>query len=105
MKDFHDAFNSYYEKIYPTHLIFYGCCKDFSLHILQMIECSSCDESSEGLSERGSKKDISFHETDVLTSPAYDEEGLPGMIDNSVDNYIAMGVSYSTPYSPVVSDL
>jgi hypothetical protein len=40
-----------------------------------------------------------------LTNPAYDEEGLPGMIDNSVDDYIAMDVSYSAPYTPAVSNL
>jgi hypothetical protein len=55
LKDFHDAFNSYYEKIYPTHLIFYGCCKKLALHILQMIECSSCDESGKDLIERESE--------------------------------------------------
>jgi hypothetical protein len=26
LKYFHDAFNSYYGKIYPAHLIFYDCC-------------------------------------------------------------------------------
>jgi hypothetical protein len=45
-------FNSYYRNIYPNHLIFDDFCKRFSLHILQMIECSSCDESSEDLIER-----------------------------------------------------
>jgi hypothetical protein len=34
LKDFHDAFNSYYGKIYPAHLIFDDYCKRFSLHIL-----------------------------------------------------------------------
>jgi hypothetical protein len=105
LKDFHDAFNLYYKEIYMSHLILDDCCKKFASHIEKMIESSSCDESGEGLSERGSTEDIYVHETDVLTSPAYDEEGLPGMIDNSVDNYIAMDVSYSSPYTPVVSDL
>jgi hypothetical protein len=105
LKDFHGAFNLYYKEIYMSHLILDGCCKKFASHIKQMIESSSCDESVEGLSERGSAKDIYVHETNVLTSPAYDEEGLPGMIDNSVDDYIAMDVSYSAPYTPVVSDL
>jgi hypothetical protein len=34
LKDFHDAFNSYYRNIYPDHLIFYDCCKKLALHIL-----------------------------------------------------------------------
>ena len=86
LKDFHDAFNLYYKEIYMSHLILDDCCKKFASHIDQMIESSSCDESSEGLSERGSTEDIFVHETNVLISLAYDEKGLPGMIDNSIDN-------------------
>jgi hypothetical protein len=55
LKGFHDSFNLYCENIYPAHLIFYGCCKKFSLHILQMIECSSCDDSSKYMIERESE--------------------------------------------------
>jgi hypothetical protein len=51
LKDFHNAFISYYGKIYPTHLIFYDCCKRFEIHILQTIKCSSCGESGEDLIE------------------------------------------------------
>jgi hypothetical protein len=86
LKDFHDAFNLYYKEIYMSHLILDDCCKNFASHIEKMIESSLCDESIEGLSERGSTKDIFVHETNVLTSPTYDEEGLPDMIDNSVDD-------------------
>ena len=49
-----------------------------------MIESSSCDEFVEGLNERGSAKDISIHETNVLTSPTYDEEGLPDLEEDMV---------------------
>jgi hypothetical protein len=34
LKDFHDDFNLYYEKIYPTHLIFYDYCKKLAVYIL-----------------------------------------------------------------------
>jgi len=60
LKDFHDAFNSYYKKIYLAHLIFDDCCKRFALHILQMIECSSCDESGEDLIERERKDESEY---------------------------------------------
>jgi hypothetical protein len=30
LKDFHDAFNTYYEKIYPSHLVLDDCCKKFA---------------------------------------------------------------------------
>jgi len=85
-----------------SYLILDNCCKKFESHIELMIECSSCDEFGEGMSERGSVEDIYVHETNVFTIPAYDEEGLPGMIYNSIDNYIAMEVSYSTPYTPAI---
>jgi hypothetical protein len=55
LNDFHDAFNSYNENIYPDHLIFYDCCKNLTLHILQMIECSSCDESGKYMIKRESE--------------------------------------------------
>jgi hypothetical protein len=45
-----------------------------------MIESSSC----EGLSERGIVEDIFVHETDVLTNPTYDEEGLPDLEEDLV---------------------
>jgi hypothetical protein len=32
LKDFHVAFNSYYEKIYLADLIFDNCCEEFNLH-------------------------------------------------------------------------
>jgi len=55
LKDFHVAFNSYYEKIYLADLIFDNCCKEFEFHIQQTIKCSSCDESGEDLIERESE--------------------------------------------------
>jgi hypothetical protein len=54
LKDFHDSFNLYYKDIYRSHLILDDCCKKFASHIEKMIELSSCDESGEGQSERGS---------------------------------------------------
>jgi hypothetical protein len=54
LKDFHDAFKLYYKDIYMSHRILDDYCKKFASHIEQMIESSSCDESGEGLSERGS---------------------------------------------------
>jgi hypothetical protein len=107
LKDFHDAFNSYYGKIYPAHLIFYDCCKRFSLHILQTIECSSCDESGEDLIERESKDESEyFANTDENFSLSISqEEVLPDMIDDSIDDGVTMDALFSTPSTPVVSDL
>jgi hypothetical protein len=55
LKDFHVAFNSYYDKIYPTNLIFDNCCKEFEFLIQHTTWCSSCDESGEDLIERESE--------------------------------------------------
>ena len=54
LKDFYNAFNLYYKEIYMSHLILDDYCKKFASHIEKMIELSSCDESGEGQSERGS---------------------------------------------------
>jgi hypothetical protein len=107
LKDFHDDFNSYYGKIYPAHLIFYDYCKRFSLHILHMIECSSCDESSEDLVERESKDESEyFANTDENFSLSFSqEELLPYMIDDSVDDGVTMDALFSTPSTPIVSYL
>jgi hypothetical protein len=92
LKDFHDAFNSYYENIYLTHLIFDDCCKRFSLHILQMIECSLCDESSEYLIETENKDESEyFANTDKKNSLSISqEEVILDMIDDSTDEGVTM---------------
>jgi hypothetical protein len=105
LKDFHDAFNSYYEKIYLSHLILDDCCKKFAFHIQQMIESSSCDESGEDLIERESEdRSEYFANVDEIFSLSISrEEGLPDMSVDSVDDCIAIDVSYSSPDAPVVS--
>jgi hypothetical protein len=60
LKDFNDALNSYYGNIYPDHLIFYDCCKRFSLHFLQMIDCSSCDDFGKDIIERESEDESEY---------------------------------------------
>ena len=107
LKDFHDAFNSYYEKIYLAHLIFYGCCKKLALHILQVIECSSCDESGKDMIERESE-DKSEYSTNIdgkFYFSISQEEGLPDMIDDSADDFISIDALYSAPGTPSVLDL
>jgi hypothetical protein len=74
LKDFHDDFNLYYKEIYMSHIILDDCCKKFSSHIKKIIESSSCDESGEGLNERGSAEDIPVLETDFLVITTYDEK-------------------------------
>jgi hypothetical protein len=99
LKDFHDAFNLYYEKISPTRLIFDDCCKRFALHILQTIECSSCDESDEDLIERESKDESEYFENtdETFSLSISQEEVLPDMIDDNVDDGVNMDALYSTP--------
>jgi hypothetical protein len=55
LKDFHDAFTSYYEKIYLSHLVLDDCCKKFAFYIQHVIESFSCDESGKDLIERESE--------------------------------------------------
>ena len=55
LKEFHDAFNSYYKKIYLSCIILDDCCKNFAFHIQQMIESSSCNDFGEDLIERESE--------------------------------------------------
>jgi hypothetical protein len=107
LKDFHNDFNSYYGKIYPSHLIFDDCCKRFSLHILQMIECSSCDEPGEDLIERERKDESEYFENTYENVSLYisQEEVLPDMIDDSTDDGITMDELFSAPSTPVVLDL
>jgi hypothetical protein len=105
LNDFHDAFNSYYGKIYLTHIIFDDCCKRFALHILQMIECSSCDESGKDLIERESEDESEYlaNTDEKLSLSISQEEFLPNVIDGSVDDGITMDALYATPSTPVVS--
>jgi hypothetical protein len=107
LKDFHDAFNSYYGKIYPAHLIFDDYCKRFSLHILQMIECSSCDESGKDLIERESEDESEYlaNMDEKFSLSISQEEVLPDVIDDSIDDGITMDALFSAPSTPVVSDL
>jgi hypothetical protein len=72
-----------------------------------MIECSSCDESNEDLIERESKdKSEYFANTDEnFTLSIFQEEVLPYMIDDSIDDGINMDALFSAPSTPVVSDL
>jgi hypothetical protein len=45
LKDFHVAFNSYYEKIYSADLIFDNCCKESAFHIQHSVSIpSDCEE-------------------------------------------------------------
>ena len=55
LKDFHDAFNEYYEKSYLSHLILGDCCKKFAVYIQQMMDSFSCNESGEDMIKRESK--------------------------------------------------
>jgi hypothetical protein len=107
LKDFHDAFNSYYGKIYPAHLIFDGCCKRFALHILQMIECSSCDESGKDLIERESEDTSEYlaNTGEKFSLSIAQEEVLTDVIDDSIDDGITMDALFSALSTPVVSDL
>jgi hypothetical protein len=45
LKDFHVAFNSYYEKIYSADLIFDNCCKESAFHIQHSVSIpSDCED-------------------------------------------------------------
>ena len=45
LKDFHVAFNSYYEKIYSADLIFDNCCKESAFHIHHSVSIpSDCED-------------------------------------------------------------
>jgi hypothetical protein len=45
LKDFHVAFNSYYEKFYSADLIFDNCCKESAFHIQHSVSISSdCED-------------------------------------------------------------
>jgi hypothetical protein len=45
LKDFHVAFNSYYEKIYSADLIFDNCCKESASHIQHSVSIpSDCED-------------------------------------------------------------
>jgi hypothetical protein len=45
LKDFHAAFNSYYEKIYSADLIFDNCCKESAFHIQHSVSIpSDCED-------------------------------------------------------------
>jgi hypothetical protein len=74
---------------------------------LQTKECSSCDESDEDLIERESKDESEYFEnTDATFSLSISqEEVLPDMIDDNVDDDITMDALYSAPSTPVVSYL
>jgi hypothetical protein len=99
LKDFHDAFNSYYENIYLSHLIFDGCCKKLALHILHMIECAPCDESDKDPIERKSedKSEYSTNTDEKFPLSISQEEGLLDMIDDRADDCIAIDALYSAP--------
>jgi hypothetical protein len=87
-----------------AHLIFYDCCKRFSLHILQMIECSSCDESGKDLIERESedKSEYLANTDEKFSLSISQEEVLPDMIDDSIDDGIAMDALFYAPSTHVV---
>ena len=72
-----------------------------------MIESFSCDESGKDLIKRESKdKSEYFAIVDESFSLSISqEEGLPDMIDDRTDDFIAIDALYSTPGTLVVSDL
>jgi hypothetical protein len=72
-----------------------------------MIECSSCDKYGEDLIEKESKDKTEYlANTDGKFSLSISqEEFLPDMIDDSVDDGIAMNALFSAPSTPVVSNL
>jgi hypothetical protein len=107
LKDFHDAFNAYYEKSYLSHLILGDYCKKFAFYIQQMIESFSCDESGEDLIKRESKDKSEYFAVvdEIFSLSISQEEGLLDMIDDSVDDCIAIDALYSSPGTPVVSYL
>jgi hypothetical protein len=69
-----------------------------------MIESFSCDESGKDLIKRESKdKSEYFAIVDESFSLSISqEEGLPDMIDDSVDDCIAIDALYSAPGTPIV---
>jgi hypothetical protein len=72
-----------------------------------MIECSSCDESSKDLIERESEDESEYlAHMDENFSLSISQEGvLPDVIDDSVDDGIAMDALFSAPSMPIVSVL
>jgi hypothetical protein len=72
-----------------------------------MIECSSCDESGKDLIERESedKSEYLANTDEKFSLSISQEEVLPDMIDDSVDDGIAMDALFSAPTMPVVSVL
>jgi hypothetical protein len=104
LKDFHDAFNAYYKKSYLSHLILGNCCKKFAFYIQQMIEYFSCDDSGEDLIKRESKDKREYFAVvdEIFSLSISQEEFLPDMIDDRVDDFIAIDALYSPPGTPIV---
>jgi hypothetical protein len=72
--------------------------------LLIRIKCSSCDESGKDLIERESedKSEYLANTDEMFPLSISQEEVLPDMIDDSVDDGIAMDALFYAPSTPVV---
>jgi hypothetical protein len=72
-----------------------------------MIECSSCDESGEDLIEREIKDESEYfaNTEEFFSLSISQEEVLPNMIDDSIDDGVTMDALFSAPSTHVASYL